>query len=66
MVSYLLASSDTFYLENENVTKLKEHTKKRGDKSKIVNEALKQYFLPKQENEETPKKHTGEVIGVEL
>ena len=50
-----MASSDTFYLDSDNIEKLKERTKKRGDKSKIVNDALKQYFLPEQENQEKSK-----------
>lgn len=32
----------------DNETKLKENCKQRGDKSKIINLALENYFLPKE------------------
>lgn len=46
----------------ENETHLKEKCKQRGDKSKIINEALSKYFLPKQENK-TKVKPEIEIIG---
>jgi len=37
-------------IEKDNEDKLNESCKSRGDKSKIINKALKEYFLPKQES----------------
>ncbi len=42
-----MANSDAFYADDDVASLLKEHSKVRGDKSKIVNEAVRQYFLPK-------------------
>ena len=57
-----MASSDTFYIDSENAVQIKEHTKKRGDKSKIVNSALKEYFLPKQTEPPTTTKTTSKEV----
>jgi len=67
MFCYLLPrESDTFYIDTEHRKELDLRTKKRGDKSKIVNQALKEYFLPKEEQEEkvdkTPEMREIEVI----
>ena len=49
-----MKQTDGFYLEEDVVIKLKENAKKRGDKSKIANKALREYF--KEElNKEIPK-----------
>jgi len=60
-----MGTTDGFYLDPDNVLKLKERVKKRGDKSKIVNEALKQYFLPNK-IEKVTTRSKGEIIGVEI
>ena len=41
-------------IDADNEQHLTEHCKKRGEKTKIINDALKEYFLPK-EDKEIPK-----------
>ena len=47
-----MKATDGFYLEEHNHEKLKEVCKKRGDKSKIMNAALTEYFQKKLNSEE--------------
>ena len=39
-----MAHTEGFYIENDVAAILKDCCKKRGDKSKIINEALKKYL----------------------
>lgn len=50
-----MANSDAFYAENDVSALLKENSKVRGDKSKIINDAVRQYFLPKEQKLLTPE-----------
>jgi hypothetical protein len=49
-----LANTDGFYIDKDVQENLKAACKIRGDKSRIINEALRQYFLPKQEFKPAP------------
>lgn len=41
-----MPNSDAFYAEDDVRDLLKENCKERGDKSKIINQAVRKYFLP--------------------
>lgn len=55
-----MANIETFRITEDNNTRVKEVCKTRGDKSKLYNDALNQYFLnqntPQEKQQEPTKK----------